>query len=265
MSQSKRYYWLKMEKDFLQQKSIKALRRTAGGATYVLIYIEMMLLSVPTQGVLTYDGIYGSFEEELALELNENVEDVRFVCGYLKGVGLLGEQPDSTGYVLPDTIRRLGSKTDSAERMKKSRQTKAMKASQSDAKSAVASQSDAQRIDNREKIIENREEVVQSSALDCTQTTATKSPPTLAEVEEYIASRGNNIDAEKFYSYYSSLNWKTKNGDPVISWKTAVLNWERSEKNHKRNTKHQPSYDSKAYERKGRNGPPVYSKQQNES
>ena len=54
------------------------------------------------------------------------------------------------------------------------------------------------------------------------------SPPTVEEVREYCAERGNFVDPETFVDFYESKGWvvgKAKMKD----WKAAVRTWERSE------------------------------------
>ena len=50
--------------------------------------------------------------------------------------------------------------------------------------------------------------------------------PTLEEVENYCKERNNNIDAKRFFEYYSINNWKDKDGKQVKSWKQKVITWE---------------------------------------
>lgn len=45
----KRYYWLKLPDDFFRQKPIKKLRRIAGGDTYTIIYLKMLLVSLKNE------------------------------------------------------------------------------------------------------------------------------------------------------------------------------------------------------------------------
>ena len=42
MAEPKRYFWLKLHKDFFKRKEIKRLRKIAGGDTYTIIYLEML-------------------------------------------------------------------------------------------------------------------------------------------------------------------------------------------------------------------------------
>lgn len=120
MSNNKRYYWLKLKKDFFRQKPIKKLRRVAGGDTYVLIYLEMQLLSIESDGVLFFEGYEDTFEEELALELDEDVENVRMTIMFLLKNNLL-EIKSQTEYFVPEAAESIGSETSVAERVRKHR------------------------------------------------------------------------------------------------------------------------------------------------
>lgn len=74
---AKRYYWLKLPDDFFRQKPIKKLRKIAGGDTYTVIYLKMLLISLKNDGKLYFDGVEDNFCEELALELDEEEENVK--------------------------------------------------------------------------------------------------------------------------------------------------------------------------------------------
>ncbi len=51
-------------------------------------------------------------------------------------------------------------------------------------------------------------------------------PPTLEEVQAYVASRGNRVDAQKFFDYFNEGGWIDSEGKPVKSWKQKVITWE---------------------------------------
>lgn len=51
-------------------------------------------------------------------------------------------------------------------------------------------------------------------------------PPTLEEVEAYCRERKNNVDAKRFFDYFSTANWTDAKGNPVRSWKQKVITWE---------------------------------------
>ena len=123
MSDSKKYYWLKLKDDFFSKKEIKKLRSIAGGDTYTIIYLKIQLLSVKTGGVIQYDGIEDNLAEELALVLDENPENVKVTLSILSKMNLI-EQLSEREYLLPDTAKLIGSESDSKERVRLYRERK---------------------------------------------------------------------------------------------------------------------------------------------
>ena len=86
---AKRYYWLKLPKDFFEDKAIKRLRQIAGGDTYTIIYLKMLLKSMEDDGKLFYEGIEDTICDEIALDINESADDVQVTISYLEKKGLL--------------------------------------------------------------------------------------------------------------------------------------------------------------------------------
>lgn len=89
---NKKYYWLKLDRHFFGNARIKKLRKLAGGDTYTIIYLKLLLLSIEFGGVLVYEGIEDTFEKEMALKLEEDEENVIVTINYLKIQGLLLER-----------------------------------------------------------------------------------------------------------------------------------------------------------------------------
>ena len=52
--------------------------------------------------------------------------------------------------------------------------------------------------------------------------------PTLEEVKAYCSERGNKVDPERWFDYYTSNGWKVGK-NPMKDWKAAVRTWERGE------------------------------------
>lgn len=117
---AKKYFWLKLKDDFFRQKEIKKLRRIAGGDTYTIIYLKLQLLSVKTEGKLVFEGIEDTFAEELALELDEDVENVKITLMFLQKHGLIVEIEEDE-FLLTETLKNIGSESESTERMRKMR------------------------------------------------------------------------------------------------------------------------------------------------
>lgn len=120
MSDPKRYYWFRLHKDFFQKKEIKRLRRVAGGDTYAVIYLKMLLRSIADGGKLYFDGYEETFVSELALDIDEDEQNVQITVNYLLKNGLLLEC-EADEYYLPEANNNTGSETAAASRMRKLR------------------------------------------------------------------------------------------------------------------------------------------------
>lgn len=120
MAEPKRYYWLRLHKDFFQKKEIKRLRRVAGGDTYTIIYLKMLLRSIIDGGKLYFDGYEETFVSELALDIDEDEQNVQITVNYLLKNGLLIEC-ENDEYYLPEANNNTGSETAAASRMRKLR------------------------------------------------------------------------------------------------------------------------------------------------
>jgi len=121
----KKYYWLRFKEDFFKQKEIKKLRKIAGGDTFTIIYLKMQLLTVKTDGIIKYDGIEDTFAEEIALELDEEVDNVKITLSFLQNTNLM-EVISGNEYLLPEALKNIGSESDSAERVRNHRSRKAL-------------------------------------------------------------------------------------------------------------------------------------------
>jgi predicted phage replisome organizer len=125
MSEQKKYYWLRLKEDFFKQKEMKKLRRIAGGDTFTIIYLKMQLLTVKADGILKFDGIEDTFADELALELDEAVENVKMTLLFLQQTNLIEIISDNE-YLLPEALKNIGCESDSAERVRRHRERKTL-------------------------------------------------------------------------------------------------------------------------------------------
>lgn len=121
----KRYYWLKLPEDFFRQKKIKKLRKIAGGDTYTIIYQKMLLLAMKENGKLYFEGVEDDFCEEISLELDEDIENVKVTVQFLIRQGLM-ELVDESEYLLTECGKMVGSETAGAGRVRRYRENKAL-------------------------------------------------------------------------------------------------------------------------------------------
>ena len=121
----KKYYWLKLKNDFFTSKEIKKLRKTAGGDTFVIIYLKMQLISLQNEGKIFYDGIEEDFASEIALTLDEDPENVKLTMAFLQNHGLL-ECNEVNECFLTKVPEITGKESDSAQRVRKHRTEKTL-------------------------------------------------------------------------------------------------------------------------------------------
>ncbi|WP_288572027.1 phage replisome organizer N-terminal domain-containing protein [uncultured Weissella sp.] len=117
----KRYFWLKLPENFFSRKEIKALRRIAGGDTYTVIYLKMLLKSLQTDGKLYFEGVSSNFIEEIALDIDEEYENVQVTVNYLHNKGLLVDS-GTDEVELVSMKNMVGSESSSTERKRRQRE-----------------------------------------------------------------------------------------------------------------------------------------------
>jgi predicted phage replisome organizer len=117
---NKKYYWLKLKDDFFRQKEIKKLRKIAGGDTYTIIYLKMLLLAIKSGNKIYFEGVEEVFADELALELDEDSDNVKMTLAFLKNQKLI-ETISEDEYFLPQCESLVGSETKWAEKKRRQR------------------------------------------------------------------------------------------------------------------------------------------------
>lgn len=240
----KRYYWLKLKTDFFRQKEIKKLRMIAGGDTYTVIYLKMLLYSIENGGFLYYEGVDDSFESELALALDEDADNVRIVVSFLLRTGLM-VATDSDTYRLEKVGTMIGSESASAERVRRLRDKQnAEKALQCNVTVTPVLRSCNGEIDIEKDIEKEKEKETKKKK------SVTFVPPSVEEVREYCRSVGSRVDPEAFVAFYESKGWLVGNAK-MKCWKAAIVTWEK--RNHLERVKQTTTTTQKPNETTTRN------------
>lgn len=233
MSEPKRYFWLKLHKDFFQRKEIKRLRKIAGGDTYTIIYLKMLLRSIMSDGKLYFDGLEDDFASELALDLDEKEENVQITIQYLLKSGLL-EMCSDEEYYLPDTKDSTGCETAVASRVRKHRERK--KALQCNADVTQVKQLCNGEI---EKELEKEKELDKEIDNKCASTKQKRKrfvKPTISDIEQYCSEKNISINAQQFIDYYESNGWKVGRNS-MKDWQATVRRWASNNYGKKKSSK----------------------------
>lgn len=118
-----RFYWLNLPTDFLDSKVIKKLRRMAGGDTYTIIALKILLKGATEDNRLYYEGVEESFAKELASTLDESDIDTEITVSILLNCGWLVKESEDC-YLVSKATEMTGSETSQARRMRKLRNKK---------------------------------------------------------------------------------------------------------------------------------------------
>ena len=189
---AKRYYWLKLYDDFFRQKPIKKLRKIAGGDTFTIIYLKMLLIAMKQGNKLYYEGVEEDFCTELALDLDEDLDNVRLTVSFLLRQGLM-EQREETEFFMTECDKMVGSESSSAERMRRLRDKKA---SQSDkCVTLPLRDGDVEKEIEIEKDIDTRDIELSSDNSTCSEPSKKarkqKAEEPLADVEAILLNDGS--------------------------------------------------------------------------
>lgn len=74
---AKRYYWLKLKRDFFKRHDIRIIEAMPNGKDYILFYLKLLLESVDHDGALRFSDTIPYNEEMLSVVTNTNVDIVR--------------------------------------------------------------------------------------------------------------------------------------------------------------------------------------------
>ena len=178
------------------------------------------------EGKLIFDEIEDTFYEELALELDEETENVKITLIYLQKCGLI-EEISETEFILPQTIECISGETQVAARVRRFRENQKALQSNTD----VTKCNTEIEIEKEKEIDIEKEIYIDKKKISGDKPHATKFiPPTVEQVQKYCKERNNNINAEEFIDHYETSNWFRGN-TKIKSWAACVRTWEKKEKN----------------------------------
>ena len=121
MAVNRRYYWLQLKEDFFKSKEMKLMRKLPGGEELTIIYLKIMLASLPDEGKIYFEGLAEDLAEELALLIDEDTEAVRMALMFLTKKNLLTTN-DNYQFTLEQVPEMIGSETASTRRSRKYRE-----------------------------------------------------------------------------------------------------------------------------------------------
>lgn len=218
MAENKKFYWLKLKRDFFKRHDIRIIEEMENGKDYILFYLKMLLESIDHEGELRFSETIPYNEKMLSVITNTNIDIVRSAMKVFIDLKMIEILDDSTIY-MSEVLKLTGSETAGAERVRKHRQKTLLLQCNTDETKCNTE------IELEKEIEKDKEIELKEKKPSKTEQKQFK-PPTLEEIQSYCKERKNNVDAKKFYDYYSAAKWCDAKGDKVKSWKQKVITWE---------------------------------------
>lgn len=237
--ESKKFYWLKLKKDFFKRHDIRIIEGMPNGTDICLFYLKLMLESIDHDGKLRFSDTIPYTPEMLSVITCTELDIVEHGIDALGSLGML-EQTDDGTFILPKVSSMIdsASDTDAARRMRRLRENNA------DEQNVRISEQNVQKNEQKRtkryesKSIEIEKEIEIESKRNIKEKKPTQFiPPTLEEVQAYCRERNSSVIPEKFFEYYDAGNWKDAKGNQVRNWKQKLITWEKKNTEYKTQAK----------------------------
>ena len=210
----KKYYWLKLKRDFFKRHDIRIIEEMPNGKEYLLFYLKLLVESIDHEGELRFSDTVPYNEQMLAVITNTNIDVVRSAMKLFIELKMIDVMDDQTIY-MAEVNKLIGSEWTSTERVRKLRQSrKALQCNTNVTESNTE-------IEIEKEIDKEKEDIKPQKRFN---------KPTIEDVKAYCQERNKGVDAQKWYDYYSANGWKVGK-NPMKDWKAAVRTWERSGNN----------------------------------
>lgn len=125
MAESKKYYWLKLKRDFFKRHDIRIIEEMPNGKDYILFYLKMLLESIDHEGELRFSDTIPYNEQMLSVITNTNIDIVRSAMKVFSELNMIEIFDDSTIF-MAEVQKLIGSETAGAARVRKHRENKKM-------------------------------------------------------------------------------------------------------------------------------------------
>lgn len=112
---SKKYYWLKLQKDFFKRHDIRIIEEMPNGKDYILFYMKLLVESISHEGHLRFSEAIPYNEEMLSTITHTNIDIVRSAVKIFTELNLMNFLDDGTLY-MNETSKMMGVETDWAKK-----------------------------------------------------------------------------------------------------------------------------------------------------
>ena len=112
---NKKYYWLKLKRDFFKRHDIRIIEEMPNGKDYILFYLKLLLESIDHEGNLRFSDAIPYNEQMLSVVTNTNVDIVKAAMNLFIELNMIEVFDDQTIY-MNEVEKLIGSETKWAEK-----------------------------------------------------------------------------------------------------------------------------------------------------
>ena len=120
----KKFYWLKLKRDFFKRHDIRIIEAMPNGKDYILFYLKLLLESIDHEGELRFSDAIPYNDQMLSVITNTNIDIVRSAMKLFVELKLVEIKSDETIY-MEEVSKMIGSETKWAEYKRKGVKAKA--------------------------------------------------------------------------------------------------------------------------------------------
>ena len=131
MAEKKKYYWLKLKRDFFKRHDIRIVEAMPNGKDYILFYLKLLLESIDHEGTLRFSETIPYNEQMLSVVTNTNIDTVKSAMELFIELNMMTVYDDQTIYMNEvDKLIGSASDNDNANRVRRCREKKKLLALQ---------------------------------------------------------------------------------------------------------------------------------------
>lgn len=123
MAETKKYYWLKLKRDFFKRHDIRIVESMPNGKDYILFYLKLLLESIDHEGTLRFSDTIPYNEQMLSVVTNTNIDIVRSAMKLFIELNMMQVLEDQTIY-MTEVDKLIGSETEWAKKKREYREKK---------------------------------------------------------------------------------------------------------------------------------------------
>ena len=213
----KKYYWLKLDRNFFKRHDVRIIEDMPNGKEYVLFFMKLLVESIDHEGSLRFNELIPYNDQMLATITHTNIDIVRSAIKLFQSLNLLEIMDDKTIYI-HDTTKMLGMETEWAQKKRDYR----IKRIEEKDNERTSEDIVRQEIDKEKDLDKEKDKEVGEKRGRFT-------PPTQEDVSIYCSENNYQVDAQRFIDFYESKGWMVGK-NKMKDWKASVRTWVSKDK-----------------------------------